>query len=148
MFMRNLPGRFTAEQCRSALRQWCLNPKESKGLSTQGSSIDMVVSVFQHFLHLQRQGKRPKVHAKEKGFKDFFSLAIQILLKFCLRNHLQNVNILMGLRVKITASKKPNRIHCVFLFAAKNSEISLSKLLDYFFLTFFLLSSICFLILQ
>ena len=28
----------------------------------------------QHFLHLQRQGKRPKVHAKQKGFKNFFTL--------------------------------------------------------------------------
>ena len=27
----------------------------------------------QHFLHLQRQGKRPKVHVKQKGFKNFFS---------------------------------------------------------------------------
>ena len=31
-----------------------------------------VVSVCQHFLHLQRQGKRPKVHAKQNGFKYFF----------------------------------------------------------------------------
>jgi hypothetical protein len=40
IFMRNLPCFFTAEQCRSALRQWCLNPKEMKGLSTQASGID------------------------------------------------------------------------------------------------------------
>ena len=39
-FMRNLPYHFTAVQCRSALRQWCLIPKEMKGLSTQGSGID------------------------------------------------------------------------------------------------------------
>ena len=75
IFMRNQPCRFTAERCRSALRQWCLNPKEMKGLSTQGSGIDQVVSVCQHFLHLQRQGKRPKVHGKQKGFKNFFSLS-------------------------------------------------------------------------
>ena len=30
--------------------------------------------MFQHFLHLQRQGKRPKVHAKQKGFKNLFVL--------------------------------------------------------------------------
>ena len=35
--MRNWPRRFTAEQCRSALRNWCLNRKEMKGLSIQGS---------------------------------------------------------------------------------------------------------------
>jgi hypothetical protein len=29
--------------------------------------------VSQHFLHLQRQGKRPKVQAKQKGFKTFFN---------------------------------------------------------------------------
>jgi hypothetical protein len=39
-FMRNWPSRFTAERCRSALRHWCLNPKEMKGLFTQGSGID------------------------------------------------------------------------------------------------------------
>jgi hypothetical protein len=31
---------FTAVQCRSALRHWCLNPKEMKVFSTQGSGID------------------------------------------------------------------------------------------------------------
>ena len=72
--MRNLLCRFSADQCRSALRQWCLNPKEMKGLSTQGSGIVYVVSVFQHFLHLQRQGKIPTVHAKQKGFKNFFRM--------------------------------------------------------------------------
>ena len=45
-----------------------------KGLSTQGSGVDYVVSVCQHFL--QRQGKRPKVHAKQKGFKNFFKLEV------------------------------------------------------------------------
>ena len=30
-----------------------------------------------------------------------FGLAIQFILKFCFRNHLYNVSILMGLRVKI-----------------------------------------------
>ena len=93
IFMRNWPCRFTAEQCRSALRHWCLNPKEMKGLFTQGSGIDQVVSVCQHFLHLQRQGKRPKVHAKQKGFKNFFSCHIfkmAILTKFFgdLMNHI------------------------------------------------------------
>ena len=71
--MRNWPCRFTAELCRSALRHWCLNPKEMKGLSTQGRGIDLVVSVFQHFVNLQRQGKRPEVHAKQKGIKNFIT---------------------------------------------------------------------------
>ena len=35
--MRNFPCHFTAEQCRSALGQWCFNPKEMKGLH-QGST--------------------------------------------------------------------------------------------------------------
>ena len=39
-FHEKFACRFTAEQCMSALRQWCLNPKEIKGLSTQGSGID------------------------------------------------------------------------------------------------------------
>ena len=84
IFMRNQPCHFTAEQCRSALRQWCLNPKEMKGLSTQGSGIDQVVSVFQHFLHLQRQGKRPKVHAKQKGSKNFFNERTIVIFSICL----------------------------------------------------------------
>ena len=45
IFMRNWPCCFTAEQCRSALRNWCLNPKEMKSLSIQGSGIDYVLSV-------------------------------------------------------------------------------------------------------
>ena len=71
--MRNLPCRFIAVQCRSALRQCSLYPKEMKGLSTQDSGIDQVVSDLQHFLHLQRQGKRPKLYVKQKGSKNFFS---------------------------------------------------------------------------
>ena len=83
--MKNLPCRFTAEQCRSALRQGCYNSKEMKGLSSQGSGIDQVVSVLQHFLHPQRQGKRPKVHiCKTKRIQEFLYFYHSIEISYLL----------------------------------------------------------------
>ena len=74
IFMRNLPCPFTAVHSRSALAKGSLNPKVMKGISTLGSGIDQVISVLQRFLHLQRQGKRPKLYAKQKRSKNFFKL--------------------------------------------------------------------------
>ena len=39
IFIRNLPCLFTAEHCRSALRQRCYSSKEMIGLSSQGSGM-------------------------------------------------------------------------------------------------------------